>query len=63
MCSLVALGSVSASLKKLGTPPVSFQMNLKEYHLPDEGEVQDLLLVHTEVDTASVLVSNFVNFS
>lgn len=61
MCSLVALGSVSAPLKKLGMPPVSFQMNLKEYHLPDEGEVQDLL-AHTEVDTASILVSNFVNF-
>lgn len=62
MCCLVALGSVSASLKKLGTPPVSFQMNLKEYHLPDEGEVEDLLF-HSEVDAASVLVSNFLNFS
>jgi len=44
-------------------PPVSFQINYKGYHFPDEGEVQDLLLVHTEVDTAFVLVFKFVNFS
>lgn len=40
----------------MGVEPLSFQMNPKGYNFPDEGEVQDLLLVDTEVGTAPVLV-------